>query len=218
MATKLVGRNGKISVGVKGSEVDGDGATPLVTDGWYVAKTILASGSGLPTGLEVDILFQAAGTETPEIGETVIPFTFTDQCDIVSCSIDKAIEEIDVTTLCNTEKEYEVGRSDLTGTLNGIMTLDVSELWINKGWVTVSQTADRDTVTISEINTDTVYLRIEVQKSQAGSVPFACYFAPVIINGNGSGVQVDGAQTFSGGFRVTPDDDVRPVYYKQFAS
>lgn len=217
MATRLKGKDGKVSTGTLGTAIDGDGSTPLA-EGFYVAGTILSSGSGLPTGLQTDYTFKADSTITPETGESVKLFTLTDQCDIVSVTLTSAGEEIDMTTLCDDEKVYDVGFDDFTGSLEGITTVDVSEDFLNRAFDIVDQANDLASVTITDKNNDTLYLRTELKQENSDSVPQLFFMAPIKITQLEQGVAVEGRQTFSAQFRITKDDDVKPCLYKLQAS
>lgn len=211
--TKLVGRYGKASTGEEGASINGDGLTPL-TAGFYYATSILSSGSGLPAGLAVNRIFKADATITPETGETVVPMTFTDSCDLTSISLSTTLEEIDLTSLCDTEKEYGTGFADLSGSLEGITTIGVSEQYINKAFDLIVQSADLATVTITERNEDTIYLRAELSKENSDGRPEFFFVAPVKVTSFDNGVQIADKQTFSSNFRIATDGNIKPAMYK----
>ena len=95
---RLLGRDGKICTAKKGTVITGDGTTAL-TDGYYVATNILATDSGLPTGLPLYYIFKGSSTIKPATGEKVIPLTFTEMGDAQSSTLEFKSDEIDVTTL-----------------------------------------------------------------------------------------------------------------------
>jgi hypothetical protein len=214
MSTKrLVGKDGKVAKCTKGSAVNGDGATPL-TDSYYVATTILGTGSGLPTGLEVGYIFKGDNTITPETGEVVIPLTFTDLCDVKSASLEFTKDEIDVTTLCDAIKTYRAGFSDATGSLEGVTTIGVTETIIGKFVPTVVQGADLSSVTISDIDGDTLFLIIEVNETSTVDEPTALYIAPTTFLSYSASAAVDGDQAYTSNFRITPDDDIKACFFE----
>lgn len=214
MATKrLIGKDGKVSKGVKETAINGDGIATLAV-GFYVATAILSSGSGLPTGLQVGYIFKADNTIVPAVGETVIPITFTDLCDIKSANLEFTKEEVDVTTLCDAVKTYRSGFSDATGSLEGVTTIGVTEQLINKFIPTVEQVADLSSVTITDIDGDPLFLRIEVNKESTVEEDTAFYIAPVTLNSYSASAGIEGDQAFTSNFRITPDDEIKAAFFE----
>lgn len=213
MTKRLVGRDGKVAKCVKGTEVTGNGTTTL-TDSYYVATNILGTGSGLPTGLEVGYIFKGDDTIIPATGEKVIPLTFTDLCDIKSASLEFTKDEIDVTTLCDAIKSYRSGFSDATGSIEGVTTIGVTEDIIGKFIPTVVQGADLDTVAITDIDGDTLFLIIEVNKESTDDEATALYIAPVTLLSYSASAAVEGDQAYTSSFRITQDDDIKACFFE----
>lgn len=211
MATtkRLIGKDGKICTASKGTVITGDG-TKALDVGYYVATNILATGSGLPTGLKTNYVFYANTTAAikPATGEKVIPLTFTEKADAQSSTLEFKSDEVDVTTLADDIKSYRAGYTDISGKMEGVTTLGVSEGFIKKFMPTVVQSADLKTVTITEIDNNPLYLITEVNSASTNSEPIAMFITPVALTSFSAGAKTADAQTFSSDYRVTPDDDI----------
>ena len=74
MTKQLTYINGYLNKGTKETAIVGDDATALPT-GMYIAETVLASGSGVPTGVTEGYFMYSDGTATftPATGESFIP-------------------------------------------------------------------------------------------------------------------------------------------------
>ena len=220
MATKrLVSTDGALAKATKGTEITGNSSTAL-TEGWYVATTILGSGSGLPDGIETGYFFYAstAAAITPATGEKVLPITFSTMCDITSATIEYSKGEVDVTTLCDEIKVYRGGMVDASGTIEGITTIGVTDQSggiIQKFISTIRQDSDLEGVTITTVDDDPIFLQLKINKESTNGEDVAFFFFPATILGYSAGATVgDNAQTFSSNFRITTDDDIEPQFFE----
>lgn len=209
---RLTGRNGKIYFASKSAVTTGDGTTALTKGSFYVPVTIASSSSGFPAKAQVGVVLVGDGTSQPTSSEKYIALTLSSQCDITSAEVEFEKGEIDVTTLCDDIKKYAAGMTDASGTLEGITTLDLSEPMIAK-FVTVQSQAADGTITVTNQNDDALVLALEVNKENAtDTAPRAIFFSPVVLNGYTLQVQIDESQTFSSGFRVAQDADIKPAF------
>jgi len=202
-----------------GSLIIGDGIETLVDDTWYAVKSVKASGSALPTNLEAKYVFRGDAGIVPEVGDDVYPITLTELCDIQNWSMDFSKDEIEVTTLCDLLKNYLAGRSDLSGTLEGITTLgitDEADGFITKFIDKVKQVADLSSVTLTKANNTKIFLKLDINKeNQVGDTEVhATYFMPVIITSFTAGVNNGEAQTFTSAFRTASNDFLVPHLYE----
>ena len=207
---RLTGRDGKVYQASKGALTTGDGTTTLTKGSFYVPVTIADSASGFPAGVTKGVPFVAAGTEVPAAAETYIALTLTSQCDITSAEVEFEKNEIDITTLCDDIMKYASGFTDATGTLEGITTLDLSEPMIAK-FVTVQKQDNTGAITTIAQNDDPLVIAIELNKVDASDADRAIFFAPVTLNGYTLGAQINEAQTFSSGFRIAQDNELKPA-------
>ena len=210
---RLVGKDGEVYAATKGTLVEGNGSTAL-TDGYYIVAAIAATSSALPAGLQAGYVFKGSAEITPAEGDNVIPLTLARKCDITSFSVEYSADEIDVTTLCDTQRSYRAGFTDATGTLEGVTTIGLSEYLMEKFIPIIEQTGE--TVTVTEINGDALIIRLVLNKQSAGGTVMS-YFAPIALTSYNIGASVDDAQTYTANFRNTPDDDLKPCILKEIA-
>lgn len=210
---RLVGKDGEVYAATKGTLIEGNGSTAL-TDGYYIVATVAATSSALPAGLQAGYVFKSSAEITPAEGDNVIPLTLARKCDITSFSVEYSADEIDVTTLCDTERSYRAGFTDATGTLEGVTTIGLSEYLMEKFIPIIEQTGE--TVEVTEINGDALIIRLVLNKQTAGGTVMS-YFAPIALTSYNIGASVDDAQTYTANFRNTPDDDLKPCILKEIA-
>lgn len=210
---RLVGKDGEVYAATKGTLVEGNGTTPL-TDSYYIVAAVASTSSALPAGLQAGYVFKGSAEITPAEGDNVIPLTLARKCDITSFSVEYSADEIDVTTLCDTQRSYRAGFTDATGTLEGVTTIGLSEYLMEKFIPIIEQTGE--TVTVTEINGDALIVRLVLNKQTAGGTIMS-YFAPIALTSFNIGASVDDAQTYTANFRNTPDDDLKPCILKEIA-
>ena len=210
---RLVGKDGEVYAATKGTLIEGNGSTAL-TDGYYIVAAVAATSSALPAGLQAGYVFKGSAEITPAEGDNVIPLTLARKCDITSFSVEYSADEIDVTTLCDTERSYRAGFTDATGTLEGVTTIGLSEYLMEKFIPIIEQTGE--TVEVTEINGDALIIRLVLNKQTAGGTVMS-YFAPIALTSYNIGASVDDAQTYTANFRNTPDDDLKPCILKEIA-
>lgn len=206
---RLIGKDGKVYQAQKGAVVTGNGTTAL-TKGTFYIPVVIGANSGFPDGVRVGYPFVGDGTSIPTENDQYIALTLTSQCDITSAEVEFEKDEIDITTLCDDIRKYASGFSDATGTLEGITTLDLSEPMIAK-FVTVQKQDATGAITVINQNDDPLIAVIELNKIDNSDADRALFFAPVTLNGYTLGVNIDDAQTFSSGFRMAQDNDIKPV-------
>lgn len=210
---RLVGKDGEVYAATKGTLVEGNGSTAL-TDSYYIVAAVASTSSALPTGLQAGYVFKGSAQITPAEGDNVIPLTLARKCDITSFSVEYSADEIDVTTLCDTQRSYRAGFTDATGTLEGVTTIGLSEYLMEKFIPIIEQTGE--TVEVTEINGDALIVRLVLNKQSAGGTIMS-YFAPISLTSYNIGASVDDAQTYTANFRNTPDDDLKPCILKEIA-
>ncbi len=213
---RLIGRDGEVYAAAKGALIEGGAdAASLNADTYYIVKSVAATGSTLPAGIEPGYVIKGNAGITPAEGDSVIPLNLTKKCDVTNFSIEYSADEIDVTTLCDNERNYRAGFTDATGSIDGVTTLGVSEYLANKFLPIVTQTGE--TVEVSEINGEPLIVRLVLNKKTAGG-DILSYFAPIAITSYNLGAAVDDAQTYTGSFRNTPDDDLKPCLLKEIVA
>lgn len=206
---RLIGKDGKVYQAQKGAVVTGNGTTAL-TKGTFYIPVVIGANSGFPEGVQVGYPFVGDGTSIPTANDQYIALTLTSQCDITSAEVEFDKDEINTTTLCDDFKKYRPGFTDATGTLEGITTLDLSEPMIAK-FVTVQKQDATGAITVINQNDDPLIAVIELNKIDNSDADRALFFSPVTLNGYTLGVNIEDAQTFSSGFRIAQDNDIKPV-------
>lgn len=210
MTTKrLTELDGNLAKGTIGATIVGDGVTAIPSDGYYLVKAVASSGSTLPTGILANYLVYLTTSDTPATGDDVAPATFENMCYVQNGSIDFSRDEIETTTLCDDIKTFTAGRTDLSGSFDGVYEAGNAEILelTNRFIDTVELDAAGSTATVSQQNNDTFYLQFEVNKESTKDEPVQFYFMPVTILTAASGLTQGSAQTFTSTFRVTDDGE-----------
>jgi len=137
---KLIGEDGYVQRATFGSEIIGDGATPL-PDGLTADKPAayliiaVATPTGFPPAISGgndpavgDVLMVELGiTIVPHTGDDVVELILEDQCDISSWQMAYKKPEIPVTTLCDLVEKYRAGLADMAGKMDGVFTVGITD-------------------------------------------------------------------------------------------
>ena len=184
----------------------------LVEGAKYVVKTV-GGTSALPNGAAVGYCFVADGTEDiTSSGDEVILLTEVDQCDIQAWSLDFSKAEIDATTLCDKNNVYLGGKTDVTGSIDGIFKIgitDVDDGFANGFIDIVKQDGEGGDVTINEINGDQIVVILYLQKDKSAGETETFYVAPVTLTSFSSGIATGSTSAFSSSMRIAPEEDVK---------
>lgn len=207
---RLTGRDGKVYQAAKSAVITGNGTTTLTKGSFYVPLTIADTSSGFPANATVGVPFIAAGTEAPTSAETYISLTLNSQCDVTSAGVEFEKDEIDITTLCDNIMTYAAGFTDATGTIEGITTLNLSEPFIAK-FVPVQIQSSTGAITTTAQNDDTILLVIELNKIDNSDANRALFIAPITINSYNIEATINEAQTYTSGFRIAQDNEIKPA-------
>ncbi len=206
---KLIGKYGQYASAEVGADVSTGTLTANVL---YIAVT-LGGSSTLPAGVEKGYAFVSDGTEDiSSSGDVVKPLTLTNQCDISSWSMEFSKDEVEVTTLCSDYKEYLDGRTDTTGSAEGIYTIgltDVNGGLANKFYDIVRQAGAGGAVVIDKIDYSPIVAILYLQKDQTAGETEQFFIVPASVTSFSNGVTVADAQTFSSSFRQAPNDDIK---------
>ena len=205
---RLVGSDGKLVTVKLGASGD------WTVAGWYVISEIADTGSAFAAGFEVgDPIYLATDPELAATDEVQL-MTENEQADITAFSLEISKAEIDVTTLSDEVRRYRTGKVDMTGSLEGIITLDETDAagWvINNFMKTIKQTAAA-TWTIAEADDSPIYIKGVLQKDTSAGEKESFFWAKVNLLGANLGASGEDAQSFSSNFRIAPGDP-DPVFY-----
>jgi len=211
MANKrLVGSDGKIIVGTYGTAITGGADTVAGT--WYRVDAIDDTASALPAGVEVGYLWFAVGTTTLVDDDTLAPFTGSALCDVQSFSMEWSKAEVDVTTMCDTEMVFRAGKTDVSGSIEGVFTMGITNLaggLLNQFVTIVAQndaTASPGDYVVNIASDATVLGQLYVDDTTTAGESEAFYLVPMSLTGFSASAGGEDAQTFSSPFRVAPSD------------
>lgn len=195
-----------------GLAASGDGA------GWW-SITALAASSAFPSGLSVGELFWDDGTLVPAVGDKCSLLTETEKADIQSFSIEINKAEIDVTVLADAVKRYRAGKTDMTGSMEGLTTLGETDAagYIINNFIKVISQASAGTVVVSEADGSAIYIKGVIQKSTASGEKEAFIWAKVNILSSSLGASGEDAQSFTSNFRIAPGDPEPTLYVREVA-
>ena len=211
MGRRLIGSDGKLTIGTFGPEITtGD----LVEGSWYIV-TALATASGLPTGATVGYMFKSEG-ETLVSGDKVKLWTGTDMCDVQSWGLEFSKDSVDVTTFCDNVRTKRAGKTDVTGTCEGVFTTEVTSIdggFLNQFMDIVRQNETAYTVKVAEGSTMLCQLYADKTADDPGEVE-AFYLAPIELTGFSASAGGEDAQAFSAPFVIAPGDGLKFAYYE----
>lgn len=202
---RLVGRNGRVMTFTIGQPVQGDGETTLQKGVYYVINAMGATSAF--TNGQVGMVIVGNGTLAPLEGDSYSELTITGECDARQASVEFEAEEIDITTLCDDIMKYATGFVDLSGSIEGIVTIGLSEKFFNKFLPIVEQDATGD-ITVTPQNDDVLLLDVVFNKLDNTDIPKLEFIAPIVITTFSAGVQIGDAQTFESNFRIAQDNDI----------
>lgn len=202
---RLVGRNGRVMTFTIGQPTQGDGETTLQKGVYYVINAMGATSAF--TNGQVGMVIVGNGTLAPLEGDSYSELTITGECDARQASVEFEAEEIDITTLCDDIMKYATGFVDLSGSIEGIVTIGLSEKFFNKFLPIVEQDATGD-ITVTPQNDDVLLLDVVFNKLDNTDIPKLEFIAPIVITTFSAGVQIGDAQTFESNFRIAQDNDI----------
>lgn len=207
MGKRLVGADGALYIGSLGDAIStGD----LAEGSIYLVMTV-GSASALPAGCKPGFFYLGQG-ETLATGDSVKLWTGAAMCDITTWSLELTKDQIDVSTFCSTVREKRAGKTDVTGTIEGIFTTEVTSVdggFLNQFIDVVRQNPDGTTeysVSLASGETMLVMLYADAKANEAGEV-MAFYAAPIELTGFSASAGSEDAQVFSSPFGIAPHDD-----------
>ena len=185
----------------------------MVSGSWYKIASISGTAT-FPSGYVVGDLFLGKG-QTLNAGNTAALATSTIVADCSSFSMEFSRDEIDVTVLADDIKKYRPGKTDLSGTVEGInfiseMNKDHSIL--SRFMKSVSATAD-NTSTLRAVDASELYGQFFIQDDTTTSGETSAFlFGQIELYGYNLGASVSDAQTWNSGLRFIGADPV--MYFK----
>lgn len=228
---KLVGNDGTVFRGVIGAEVEGDGIVVLAAGTYIItavdASTAWPSASGATGAVDIEVGYLIEGGATtpivPAVGDKYVPLTLTELCDISQWGLDYAADEIDVTTFCNSQKRYEKGKTDVQGSLSGIVTVGVTDApntGLLQEFMDIVRQSDGDEIDLHKQLSGEIFVKLAVNADTNKADPMF-YFAPVNLYGFSLGGSVGAeASSFESPMRISTatagaaDVEINPAFYR----
>jgi hypothetical protein len=217
---KLTGKNGTIYKGTLGTEIAGDGSTPLPI-GTYIVTGVAAT-TAFPSntdGAEIrvgdPITVRSGITITPAVDDDVKPLTLSELVDISSWELPFTADTIETTTFSDIVKTYERGKTDAAGSLQGIVTIGTTTDdggFLNQFIDVVKH--DGSTSYDVYVQTEELLIAELVANKESSKGDEISVFAPINIYGASIGAAQDAAQAFTSDFRIASSDDVNLVLYR----
>ena len=208
----LVGDFGSFFTGTFGAEIV---ALATLADGtWYLVTAVDASSAFGANALP-GYLIRGDGVITLVGDDTAKPLTLTELCDIQDWSLEFSKDEIEVTSLCDDQKVFLPGKSDVSGSANGVFKIGTTDLddGIQNAFVDIVRASG--TYDIDLINDSIVYVQLETQGLTTAGETQQFYFAPITFSTFGQGAVVGEKQGFTSAFKFSPDgtNGVKLAYY-----
>lgn len=228
---RLIGSDGKLVTVTYDDAVTGDGTSDLdelaggtsgdgTGGGWYEVVSISDGTSALDTDLSVGDLFWDDGSLVMDSGtssdDSVKKLIETERADIQSFSLEFSRAEINVTTLSDDVMRYRAGKTDMSGSFEGLTTLGVTDTsgYITDSFIRIISQASDGSVTVSEINDDPLYIKGVVQGDTSAGETEAFIWAKVTVLSYTLNAGGEDAQSFSSNFRIAPGNP-EPTFYKR---
>lgn len=216
----LTGKDGAIYKGEIGTEVPGDDTTPLGVG--YHLITAVAGTTGFPTNsgatgaVDVKVGYvirvQAGETITPATGDATKPITLTEWVDVTSWNIEFTADELEDTNYFTDQKTYAVGKTDFSGSLEGRVTLNETDLpgGTLARFIDVVQQDGITSIDLFEKGEDLIIANLVSNKTTAKGDRLE-FFGAVNIFGSGIGGSQSDLQTFSSSMRLKSGSEITPV-------
>ena len=189
-------------------------AEVLTLGEWYL-PTVIDPSTGFDANAEVGYLFQSDGTETLVGSDVCKLLTMTTLCDIQNWKLDFTKDDIEVTTLCDSQKKYLPAKSDVAGSSTGVFKIGITDAvnGIQNAFVDIVQASG--TYAINKLNDSSIYVKLITQEATDSGETEQFYFAPISFSTFGQGATSGEAQTFEASFKVAPDETngVKLAYY-----
>jgi hypothetical protein len=227
---RLTSENAKLAKITPGTAYDGDGVDTLDElaggaaasgegEGWYMIVTMAAS-SGIPSELAANKLWWDDGTTVLETGDSVQPIDATTLSDIQSFSFEFSTDEIEVTTLSDEFKVYELGKTDMTGSLEGVMEIGTTDVdgGVLNSFIDVIRQASDGTITYDPKDNSPLFIFAYIRKNPKAGQQEGFVFMQVSLLG--ANVQASGAdkQGYTSNVRLAPGDYEPTLYLREKAA
>lgn len=196
-------------------------ASTATTSGNMVAGSFykIATVSGttvFPSGYAAGDIFLGDSAKTLSSTNSAYLLTSAEAFDVNSFNIEYSADEIEVTTLSDQIKKYRKGKSDMSGTVEGINFIsEMSKVgsFLNRFMRTASATATNVVATLNPVVSSDIFGVFYLQDDGTTTGETQAFMvAQVEFYGYSLGAAVGDAQSFSSGIRLIGNDPI--VYFK----
>lgn len=218
---KLTGNDGIVYQATLGAEVTGDAAAAMPV-GLHLVSAVKTTGSGYPVKSTGDgiaagriIRVRTGQSIIPTADDKYIPLTMVKECTLTSFTIPFTAAEIGTTTFCDDIMTYEPGKVDMSGSMEGIVTIGDTtgpSSFLNR-FIDVVQQDGITTYDVYESSAAIYFGYFELNKTAAKGDELAI-FAPINIFGMSVGGSMTDAQSFSSSFRIASYPGILPAAYR----
>ena len=196
-------------------------ATPL-TSGTATAgaeyKIVAKSGDTVfPAGYEIGDIWIGDGTATFSATNSAALATATVVAECSSFSFDLTSDEIEVTVLKDFVKKYRKGKTDMSGSVEGITFVSslADGTSLANRFLRIANTSSINATTLHEVNQEEFYIKAYLQKDDATGETVVYLGGQVEFLSYNLGAAVADAQSFTANVRFTGNDPM--IYTKAIA-
>jgi len=226
---RLTSENAKIVRITEGTELTGNGTDTIdvlaggsigdgTGEGYYLVSAI-GNSSALPANLEVKMVFWDEGSLVPATGDKIIPMDVAKMSDVQGFTFEFAVDEIETTTLDDELKVYSLGKTDLTGSIEGVFELGTTEAsgGIMNKFVRVVKQAAAGTVTVSDVDNQPIFVMAFINKTETSNDTEGFFFAQMQLLGANLGATGSDKQAWSSNVRLAPSEYIPTLYFRELA-
>ena len=191
-------------------------ATGTMTAGAFYKIATISGTTVFPSGYTVGDIFIGDAAKTLNAGNSAYLLTSTEMVDANSYSVELSADEIEVTTLSDTAKKYRKGKTDVSGTVEGInfiSEMKKSGSLLNRFFRTASATATNVVSALNSVVSSEIYGIFYLQDDGVTSGETQAFMvAQIEFYGYKLGAAIGDAQSWSSGIRLIGNDPI--VYFK----
>jgi len=213
---RLIGEDASLSKFVEGTLMEGDASTIITVKGTiYKIAAIAETDSAFPTDFVVGDYYYEPDTITLAVGDNVYPIEETVVTYCKSWAMTVSSDETETTVLRDTVKKYRKGKTDVSGTITGIMTTDdlkTAGAITNRFFkvITVTSGVALTNADIHGIDKSDYFIKAYLNDSDISGDTQAFLLAQIELLGSNLGAEMGSAQEWSSDIRMVGND---PVLY-----
>lgn len=201
---RLTGTKQYLYFGSLGTEVSGDDATPLATEGFYKITAAASPGSVWPIGFEVGDVIYNKPALTPATGDAAKPITLNKLAFVTDVPMSGSKEKFENTVQTDDIQSYEEGdKPEMTGSVNGYFVFQDDQVdLILKRFFRIITDDGAGSYTVTETTTGAIHAFLgRKETTTVGEVELMEY-KPMIIDGLTADKPMQGPQVLNFNYTV----------------